>query len=106
MRRGGCKKYFTEELVPAGSPTEPTQVRGPMHVSEPLCCMFPAEGELTPDEVSKLEALGMEVGRYLREPGRSPGFTELISPKFDQGDVKPIRRNYSRRSMEARVRVC
>jgi len=106
MRRGGCKKYFTEELVLAGLPTEPTQVRGPVRVSEPRRCTFPAEGELTPDEVSKLEALVMVVGRHLRKSGRSSGFTDLVFSKVDAGDAKPIRRNYSRRSMEARVRVC
>ena len=101
-RKGDCKVYFTEEMVPAGLSTEPTQVRDPVRVPEDLRCLFPAERTLTPDEVSKLEALVMEYEDIFVSPNGIPSFTNLISHKLDTGDVKPIKQNYYCCSMKER----
>jgi hypothetical protein len=109
-RGSDCKVYFTEKMVPAPRPSEPTPAEVPRRaargvVPEYLRCMFPPEGELTPGDRQKLEDLVMEYEGIFVGPDDSPGFTDLITHKIDTGDAKPIKQNYYRRSIKERAYV-
>jgi len=106
-RGSDCKLYFAERWKPAQMAAEPTQAEAlstsrVREVPEYLRCMFPAEGDLTPDDRRALETLVMEYVDIFVGPDDSPGFTDLLSHKIDTGDAKPIKQNYFRRSLKER----
>ena len=98
--------YFTEGAAgaeePAELPVEPILAEDQGTVPDYLCCMFPAEGMLTPDEISQMEALVMEYTcrDIFLGPDDSPGFPDLLTHKIGTGDAKPIKHNYYRRSIK------
>ena len=57
VARPDCKVYFAEEAEePAELPVESNPAEGQDDVPDFLRCMFPADGTLTPDEVTQMEA--------------------------------------------------
>ena len=106
-RGSDCKLYFAESKEPARRLAAPIQAESPhlaptREVPEYLRCMFPAEGDLTPEDMRKLEDLVMDYIGVFVGPDDSPGFTDQITHKIDTGDAKPIKQNYYRRSLKER----
>ena len=76
----------------ARGPIEPTQAEVPCtprsrEVPRYLRGMFPAEANLTPDEMQALETLVMEYEGIFVGPGQSPGFTDLLTHAIDTGGM-------------------
>jgi hypothetical protein len=101
MSRPDCKVYFTEEAAgaeePAELPVELSLAEDQGTVPGYLRCMFPAEGTLTPDEISEMEALVMEYRDIFLGPDNSPGFHRSVVPQSghrgrqtDQADLLPM----------------
>ena len=95
--RPDCKVYFTEEAAGAGwAACWAHSCRGPGDSTCYLRCMFPAEGTLTPDEISEMEALVMEYRDIFLGPDDSPGFHGSVVPQSghrgqtDQADLLPM----------------
>ncbi len=101
---GDCQLYFADGN-PARLQAETERAEVIREFPEYLRCMLPAEGELTTDEVSELEALVTEFADLFVGPDDSLGFTDKIRHKIDTGDAKPIKQNYFRRSHKEREYV-
>ena len=101
---GGCKMYYAERKPDEGV-AEPAAAESWGKIPEYLRCMLPAEGTLTPDNASKLEALVTEFEDIFLGPDEKLGYTDLISHKIDTGDALPIKQNYYRRSQKEREYV-
>ena len=93
--------YFAEDAQARPS-AEPTTDGELGEFPEYLRCLLPAEGELAPEEIAKVEALVMEYWDIFMGPGDAPGSTDSIHHKSDTGDATPIKQNYFRRSQKER----
>ncbi len=96
LGQGGLQETFQEKMEPAERWNEPirAEISRQVHlhkVPDFLHCMFPAEGALTPDDTSKLEARMRECEGIFVGPRDFPGLMDIIAHTKNIGDAKPIK---------------